>query len=134
MVLSSIILSVVQSSVIAFNMLFGVIYSPYTTSMYQQPIQQQEQYIATFRTNSHEYSSAHSELAAPFAQEAPRVTAASGDMRPFGGPRKAPPTGNDDDEGGNTDIELPLSDGFWWLAALAFVYGMIIVRRKRQTI
>ncbi len=77
---------------------------------------------------------ANTVIALPFASAPPSVPAASGDLRPFGGPRKAPPTGNDDEEGGNTQIYLPLSDGLWCLLVLAFVYGVISVRRRKQTI
>lgn len=59
---------------------------------------------------------------------------------PYYAPRRIPGGGGGggvdcgDEDTENTDIELPISDGIWWLAALAFAYGMIIVRRKRQTI
>lgn len=57
---------------------------------------------------------------------------------PYYAPRRIPGGGGgvdwDDEDTEDTDIELPLSDGLWCLLVLAFVYGMIIVRRKRQTI
>ena len=59
---------------------------------------------------------------------------------PYYAPRRIPGGGGGggvdwrDEDTENTDIEQPLSNGLWCLLVLAFVYGMIIVRRKKQTI
>ncbi len=73
-------------------------------------------------------------IAAPFALAPPRVQAASGDLQPFAAaPRKAPPTGDDDDEGGNTQIEVntPVGDGLWLLLGMAVLYAFICIYQKK---
>ncbi|MBQ4395667.1 MAG: hypothetical protein II825_10295 [Paludibacteraceae bacterium] len=72
------------------------------------------------------------------ATEAPMLGTTA--QTPYYAPRRIPGGGGgggvdwEDENTENTDIEQPISDGLWCLLVLAFVYGMIIVRRKRQTI
>ena len=59
------------------------------------------------------FSPLSSRLSPSFSSQPQYVPALSGDLQPFNYTelRKAPPIGNDDDEGDNPDIKLPIPDG-----------------------
>lgn len=74
-------------------------------------------------------------IAIPFAVEAPRVIASSGDIQPFqqNAPRKAPPSTGDGGVNDNTGVweDASLADGTWILLSLSLMMLCFKISTKK---
>lgn len=88
----------------------------------------------------HTITSAPGQVSLPYSSRPIYVEAVSGNMNPFGagsstsssGPRRERPGHTGGDTGNNPDIETPISDANWFLAALACAFVLFKVIRIRK--